>query len=90
MRDGAAVAAVLPCRAARVWPVLQWHREVLRVKKKDTAGAAKVAARMLPSGAQKIRRGGWCECCERQYIGTMSEVSGDGAREEVRRTLAKL
>lgn len=52
----------------------QWAREVLKVKKKDT-GATKVAARMLPSGAKKPRRGGWCECCERQYIGTMSEVS---------------
>ncbi|CAM9155827.1 unnamed protein product [Pylaiella littoralis] len=67
-------------------PREQWHREVLRVKKKDTAGAAKVAARMLPSGAQKIRRGGWCECCERQYIGTMSEhCAGDPHRAAVAR-----
>ncbi|CAM9361611.1 unnamed protein product [Ectocarpus sp. 6 AP-2014] len=28
---------------------------------------------MPPAGSQKPRRGGWCECCEIQYIGTMSE-----------------
>ena len=57
----------------------QWGREVLKMKKKDAlCGAAKVAARMPPGGAQKPRRGGWCECCERQYIGTMSEVSEPG------------
>lgn len=49
---------------------------MLKIKKKDTLyGASKVAARMPPAGAQKPRRGGWCECCERQYIGAMSQVS---------------
>ncbi|CAM9307861.1 unnamed protein product [Ectocarpus sp. 13 AM-2016] len=44
------------------------------MKKKDAqCVGAKVAARMPPAGSQKPRRGGWCECCEVQYIGTMSE-----------------
>ncbi|CAM9703944.1 unnamed protein product, partial [Ectocarpus fasciculatus] len=52
----------------------KWDREVLKVKKKDAHFVgAKVAARMPPAGSQKPRRGGWCECCEVQYIGTMSE-----------------
>lgn len=67
----------------------QWDREVVKVKKKDV-GATKVGARMLPSGAQKPRRGGWCECCESQYIGTMSEVSRDIAHGEVYRALGNI
>ncbi|CAB1109784.1 unnamed protein product [Ectocarpus sp. CCAP 1310/34] len=52
----------------------EWDREVLKMKKKDAqCVGAKVAARMPPAGSQKPRRGGWCECCEIQYIGTMSE-----------------
>ncbi|CAN0237098.1 unnamed protein product [Ectocarpus sp. 12 AP-2014] len=44
------------------------------MKKKDAqCVGAKVAARTPPAGSQKPRRGGWCECCEVQYIGTMSE-----------------
>lgn len=64
-----------PC----AWVIYQWDREVLKVKKKDAQCiGAKIAARMPPASSQKPRRGGWCECCEIQYIGTMSEVSGRG------------
>ncbi|CAM9966417.1 unnamed protein product, partial [Ectocarpus sp. 4 AP-2014] len=55
-------------------PQEQWDREVLKMKKKDAqCVGARIAARMPPAGSQKPRRGGWCECCEVQYIGTMSE-----------------
>lgn len=68
--------------------ITQWDREILKIKKKDMA-MTKVTARMPPSGARKPRRGGWCECCERQYIGTMSEVSGNGVLEELFRASDK-
>lgn len=48
----------------------------MRVKKKDAqCSAGKVADRMPQGGHKRQRRGGWCECCERYYIGTTSEVN---------------